>query len=110
MGLDPRFVEVFLEHYHEFNTSRDVESAYIIWDIGVALWNAPLTSAERSTIQHLYLDQPKAPVRRSGVGRPAGGTTLESLGEKSTISNLKRSAIDKIAGYLGSEYGMDESS
>jgi hypothetical protein len=107
VGLDPRFIEVFLENYHEFNNNRDVESAYILWDIGVAVWNAPLTSQERSVIQRLYLSQPQSPARTDKVGRPAGGTTLASIGEKSTVSNLKRSAIEKIAQFLGDEYGLE---
>ena len=107
MGLDPRFVELYLSNYHEFTTSRDVESAYILWDLNVAVWSAPLTSAERGVIQRLYFDPPKPPARSPGVGRPSGGTTLESVGEKSTVSNLKRSAITKIAEFLGSEYGLE---
>lgn len=106
MGLDPEFVRLYLENFHEFNASTDVESHYIIWDLGVALWNAPLTTQERSVIQRLYLNHPQPPVRTNKVGRPSGGTTLDSVGEKSTISNLKRSAIGKIAAFLGDEYGL----
>ncbi len=107
MGLDPKFVELFLSNYHEFNASQDVESRYITWDLGVALWNAPLTSQERSVIQRLYIDQPQPPTRTDKVGRPAGGATQSSLGEKSTVSNLKRSAIEKISAYLGEAYGLE---
>ena len=109
MPLDNHVVEVFLENYHEFVDSKDVESAYLSWDIGVAVWNAPLTTQERSVIQRLYLDRPRPPTRTNKAGRPAGGTTLNSIGEKSTVSNLKHSAIAKIAQYLGNEYGLDES-
>jgi hypothetical protein len=107
MGLDPRFIELYLQNFHEFNASQDVESHYIIWDIGVALWNAPLTSKERSVLQRLYIDNPQAPTRTNRVGRPAGGATQSSVGEKSTVSNLKKSAITKIANYLGEEYGLE---
>lgn len=107
MGLDPHFIEIYLENFHEFNASPNIEAHYIIWDIGVALWNAPLTSQERSVIQRLYINPPLAPVRTDKVGRPAGGTTLNSIGEKSTVSNLKHSAITKIAQYLGEEYGIE---
>jgi hypothetical protein len=108
VGLDPRFIEVYLDHFHEFNASQDIESRYILWDIGVALWNAPLTVQERSIIQRLYLNQPVAPERTDKVGRPSGGATQSSIGEKSTVSNLKRSAIAKIAQFLGEEYGLSD--
>lgn len=115
MGLNPEFISVFLENWHEFNESGNHESKLFLWDINTALWNAPLTSTERQVIQRLYIEPPKPPQRdkidKNGNhwGRPAGGTTQTSLSEelgieKSTLSNLKKSAIEKIASYLGEAY------
>lgn len=114
--LNSDFVALFLENFHEFQSSHDVESHYIIWDINTAIYNAPLTITERSVIQRLYITPPCPPERdrhdKNGFtnGRPLGGTTQSAVGqelgiEKSTLSNIKRSAIQKIADYLGDDYG-----
>lgn len=112
--VDPKFVEVFLQNYHEFNASSDVDSHIILWDIGIALWNAPLTTAERSVIQQLYLSPPEMPFRTNKKGRPSGGTTLTSVSiagpnggtSKDTVNTIKNSAIQKIASFLGEAYGV----
>lgn len=117
--MNPSFIEVFLENFHEFQSSRDVESQYMIWDINAAIYNAPLTTRERSVIQRLYLSPPSAPERdrqaKNGFtnGRPVGGTTQSAIGqqlgiEKSTLSNIKKAALQKIAEYLGDAYGLEE--
>jgi hypothetical protein len=116
--LNPDLISVFLENYHEFNESGDSDSRLFLMDIHTAIYNAPLTTTERSIVQRLFIDQPEAPARgkldKDGFsrGRPAGGTTqqmlCEQLGiEKSTLSNIKRSAIEKMATYLGDEYDLD---
>lgn len=113
--LNPDFISVFLENWHEFNESGNADSRLFLLDINTALWNAPLTNTERQIIQRLYIEPPMPPQRdkvdKNGNhwGRPAGGTTQTTLSEelgieKSTFSNLKRSAIEKMALYLGEEY------
>lgn len=114
MSLDPEFVKVFLENFHEFEESGDLDSRCILWDIGIALWNAPLTTTERSVIQQLYLQPPEMPFRTNKKGRPSGGTTLTSVSvagpnggtSKDTVNTLKNSAIQKIAKFLGDSYGV----
>src|SRR6266446_4168412 len=116
-SLDPEFVRVFLENYHVFNESGDLDSRLFLLDINTAMWNAPLTTMERQIVQRLFIEPPIPPYRdkldKDGFsrGRPAGGTTQNSLCEelkieKSTLSNLKQSAILKMAGYLGAEYDL----
>src|SRR5690348_6031473 len=116
--LNPELISVFIENYHEFNESGDSNFRLFLVDIGTAIYNAPLTTTERAIIQRLFIDPPEAPARgkldKDGFsrGRPSGGTTqlalCEQFGiEKSTLSNLKRSAIEKMAQYLGEEYELD---
>jgi hypothetical protein len=113
-------IEFFLENFHEFQASRDIESQYVIWDINAAIYNTPLTNSERSIIQRLYINPPAPPERdhtaKNGFtnGRPPGGTTQSAVGqelgiEKSTLSNIKKAAIEKIANYLSEAYnGIEE--
>ena len=112
-----RFVEVYLEGFHLFELSEDTESRYIIMDIRNAILKAPLTMEEKQVLKRLYFDEPIPPQRdkqdKNGFtnGRPSGGTTQASLAEEFNtdfreISRLKQSAIQKIADYLGSEYGV----
>ena len=86
-------------------------------DVNTAMWNAPLTNRERQIINRLFIEPPSPPQRdkvdKDGYhrGRPTGGTTqtmlCEELGiEKSTLSNLKKSAMLKMANYLGDEYEL----
>lgn len=115
MSLNPRFVEAFLENWHEFAESGNADSRLFLMDIHTAMMHAPLSMSERQIINRLYI-QPPAPPQRDQLdkdgftrGRPAGGTTqsmlCEQLGiEKSTLSNLKQSAIEKMAIWLGEEY------
>ena len=114
-SIDPEFVRVFLENYHQFNESGDIDSRLFLLDVNTAMWNAPLTVKERQIVNRLFIDPPRPPQRdktdKDGYhrGRPAGGTTqtmlCEELGiEKSTLSNLKKSAIEKMANYLGDSY------
>jgi DNA-directed RNA polymerase specialized sigma subunit len=116
--MNSELVSTFLENFHELQSSKNPENAFLIWDINVAIWNAPLTNEERRVIQRLYIDPPAPPERdklaKNGFtnGRPHGGTTQSTVGErlgieKSTLSNIKKSAIDKIAQYLGTAYGDD---
>lgn len=116
-SIDPEFVRVFLENYHAFMESGDLDSRLFLMDLNTAMWNAPLTSRERQIIQRLFIEPPKPPVRdkvdKDGYhrGRPVGGTTqtllCEELGlEKSTLSNIKKSAIDKMAAFLGEAYDI----
>ena len=113
--LNPKFIEVFLENFHVFQESGNEDSRLFLMDINNAMYNAPLTNLERQVIVRLFIDPPKPPQRdqpdKDGFtrGRPAGGTTqtqlCEELGiEKSTLSNLKWSAIEKMATYLGEAY------
>jgi DNA-directed RNA polymerase specialized sigma subunit len=115
MGLQIELVEVFLENFHTFCISNDIESRYIIMDILSAIRQAPLTQEEKAIIQKLYIDAQEPPERdreaKNGHtnGRPLGGTTQTAVGvelgiEKSTLSVMKKSAIEKIAAYLGEEY------
>lgn len=116
-SLNLEFIQTFLENYHTFMESGDENSRLFLMDLNTAMWNAPLTSTERRIINKLFLEPPVPPQRdkvdKDGYhrGRPTGGTTqtilCEELGiEKSTLSNLKRSAIEKMAGYLGEEYDL----
>jgi hypothetical protein len=113
--LNPELIAVFLENWHEFLESGNSDSRLFIMDINTAILSAPLTNTERAIIQRLYVNPPKPPSRgkpdKDGFsrGRPSGGSTQQSLCdqlgiEKSTLSNLKHSAIEKIAIWLGDEY------
>jgi hypothetical protein len=113
--LNPDFINVFLENFHTFQESGNEDSRLFLMDINTAMYNAPLTSLERRVINQLFIEPPTPPQRdvpdKDGFtrGRPAGGTTqamlCEQLGlDKSTLSNLKWSAIVKMAAYLGDEY------
>jgi hypothetical protein len=115
VGLQTDFVEVFLENFHTFCISNDIESRYIIMDILDAVRRAPLTNEEKSLIQKLYINAQEPPQRDNVAknghtnGRPSGGTTQGTVGEemgieKSTFSVIKKSAITKIADFLGEEY------
>lgn len=112
-----RFVEVYLEGYHAFEDSEDVESRYILIDIRNAIRNAPLTLEEKLVLKRLYFDEPMPPQRdkqdKNGFtnGRPAGGSTQTSLADELNIgfrdiSRIKQSAILKISEYLGDEYNV----
>lgn len=114
-SLNPKFIEVFLENFHTFQESGNEDSRLFLMDLNTAMYNAPLTSTERKIVVRLFIDPPNPPQRdqldKDGFtrGRPSGGTTqsqlCEELGiDKSTLSNLKWSAIDKIAVYLGEAY------
>ena len=117
--MNPTLVEVFLSNFHEFQDAQDIESQYLLWDLNAAIYSAPLTSDERRVIQRLYIDPPQPPSRdkpdKNGLtaGRPSGGTTQAAIGaamgiEKSTFSNIKKMAIEKISDFLGAEYGNDD--
>ena len=114
-SLNPQFINAFLENWHTFMESGNEDSRLFLMDINTAMYNAPLTSTERKIVVRLFIDPPKPPQRdqpdKDGFtrGRPSGGTTQAQLCEefgvdKSTLSNLKWSAIDKMAQYLGEEY------
>jgi hypothetical protein len=114
-SLNPEFIEVFLQNFHVFQESGSEDSRLFLMDINTAMWNAPLTTMERRIISRLFIEPPNPPRRdaldKDGLtrGRPAGGTTqamlCEELGlDKSTLSNLKWSAIGKMSDYLGKEY------
>lgn len=116
-SLNPQFIEVFLENFHVFQESGNEDSRLFLMDINTAMWNAPLTNLERQIIVRLFIDPPTPPQRdepdKDGFtrGRPAGGTSQSQLCEelkmdKSTLSNLKWSAIHKIAEYLGEAYDV----
>jgi len=108
-------VETFLENYHAFNESGNLDYRLFLLDVNTAMWEAPLTMIERQIVQRLFIEPPISPLRdtlaKDGTtrGRPRGGTTQTTLCEelsieKSTLSNLKRSAINKMAVYLGDAY------
>lgn len=114
-SLNPQFIEVFLENFHTFQESGNEDSRLFLMDLNTAMYNAPLTSLERKIINRLFIEPPTPPMRdkldKDGFsrGRPVGGTTQAALCEemaldKSTLSNLKWSAIEKMAAYLGEEY------
>lgn len=116
-SLNPEFVATFLENYHALQESGDLDARLFLMDLNTAMWNAPLTNTERRIINKLFISPPSPPSRdkvdKDGFsrGRPPGGTTQTSLGEelgieKSTLSNLKRSAIEKMSAYLGEEYEL----
>jgi hypothetical protein len=113
--LNPEFINVFLENFHVFQESGNEDSRLFLMDVNTAMWNAPLTMLERRIINRLFIEPPTPPRRdapdKDGFtrGRPAGGTTqamlCAELGlDKSTLSNLKWSAIEKMAEYLGDSY------
>jgi|SRR6266581_3748171 len=116
-SLNPDLVEVFLQNYHTFNESGNLDYRLFLLDINTAMYNAPLTSVERQIINRLFVD-PSTPPQRDKAdkngnyrGRPSGGTTQTALCaelgiEKSTFSNLKRSAITKMAAFLGDAYDV----
>lgn len=113
--LSPELVEMFLENFHVFLESGNEDSRLFLMDVNTAIYNAPLTNTERKIINRLFLEPPLPPTRdvpdKDGFtrGRPSGGTTQSTLCdelsiEKSTLSNLKWSAIEKMCAYLGEEY------
>jgi hypothetical protein len=113
--INLQFIEVFLENFHTFQESGNEDSRLFLMDVNTAMWNAPLTMLERRIINRLFIEPPKPPQRdipdKDGFtrGRPSGGTTQSTLCEelgidKSTLSNLKWSAIQKMAEYVGDEY------
>lgn len=112
-----KLVETFLESYYTYKDSTDVESRDIILDLEKAIKTAPLTTKEKLVLAKLYFNGPQAPERdkldKNGEtrGRPSGGTTTVTVAQElgtdfRRISEIKTSAIQKIADTLGEQYGL----
>ena len=86
-------------------------------DIENAIKKTELTTKEKLVLALLYFSGPKAPERdkidKDGNtrGRPTGGATTLAVAQELNmdfrrVSELKQSAIQKIAETLGDQYGI----
>jgi hypothetical protein len=113
-------VSEVLKHYNEIrDVEPDSELFHIKADIDRALEQAPLTSEELNIITALYLSDHSAPTRQLNSGRPTHphAATFVALGEEKSenakaiyVSRRLKSAVDKIAEFLGNDYKETPSS
>lgn len=109
-----RTITEVLKHYNELqDVEPNSELFHIKADIDRALREAPLTQEELSIITSLYLTDHEPPVRQVNSGRPthARAASLVGLEEAKSdnaraifVSRRLKSAVDKMAEYLGNDY------
>jgi hypothetical protein len=111
-------VSEVLKHYNELrDVEPDSELFHIKADIERAIEMAPLTQEELNIITALYLTDHEAPVRQDSSGRPnhPWAATLIGLDEDKSenakaiyVSRRLKSAVDKLAEFLGDGYDDQE--
>jgi hypothetical protein len=115
-----KVIAEILKHYQELrDVEPDSELFHIKADIDRALEEAPLTQEELSIITSLYLTDHEPPTRQVNSGRPTHpwAATLVGLGETKSdnakaifVSRRLKSAIEKLAEYLGNGYTEETTS